>query len=179
MTSSAGSVKYVKLFSKWQLTAVTAFVILFTIFCSVHTPLAVIITKECIRLFNNNKLVSSAADYDSEIKKIKSDNCKLDSMLSVYRKKDENRKITIVEALYTYADNAGIKASKVEIGEVAKVENHTEIPVAVRGIGTYGAIGMFTASIENADQAARIRSINISSEKDELLNVSLDFVISE
>lgn len=164
---------------KWPLTAAIVIILLCASVLCVSTPLTVSIIKKTISLYRNNKMISCVKNYDEESRKLNADNIKLDSMLIIYREKHEHQKSNLVESLYTYADKAGIKTSKVEIGEPVRIDNHTENAINIKGQGSFAAIGKFTESIENADQSLRIRLLDINAEKDDLLNMTMDFVIVE
>ena len=86
---------------------------------------------------------------------------------------------SLVEVLYSFADSAKLKTSKVEIGERLSILNHTEIPVNVRGAGPYGSVGKFVECIENAQQSTRMRQIVLKSEGKDEVDAYLDFVLME
>jgi|GEM_PF-1469469 len=179
MNKSKQYIQGLRAFSKWQLSFVLAMLVLGIVICYVHTPLAVTILQKCVTLHKNNQVIKHADDFDGQIQTLNNENRVLDSLLIEYRKRCEREKTSIVEALYTCADSAGIKASKVEIGEPKQVDNHNEVAIAVHGTGAYDAIGKFVAMLENARQPVRISSMVIDSENERLVNMSIDFVIVE
>jgi len=165
---------------QWHyITLTTLFIALGCVFVYVHTPLTVDSIKKCMAMYNNNKLAKNSASYDQESEKVSSDIMVLDSVLGIIRSRQNADRKTVMEMLYTHADSAGLKASKVTIGDAVRKNNVQVASIQVKGTGTYEAIGRFTEALENAEQSVRVRTLNITGEKGSDLSVSIDFEVTE
>ena len=58
--------------------------------------------------------------------------------------------------IYTLANQAGIKASKVEISGKSVTEQSTQIPVSFKGEGDYASCGKFIDGVENMQPAGML-----------------------
>jgi Tfp pilus assembly protein PilO len=163
-------------FPKWQIPILLGIAIIVTIIYLVHIPATVAIVKECVAVFNNQKALKHASEYSEQLVKIQNDIVILDSLLVSLKARKQSEQKNIVESLYAYADSAGLKTSKVEIGEPIQVEQHLEVAVTVKGNGSYESIGKFVETIENADQQVRIRDMVIKGAEERILAATIEFV---
>jgi len=165
---------------QWHyITLITLFILLGSVFVYIHTPLTVDSIKKCMAMYNIKKLAKNSEYYDKESGKVASDILVLDSVLNVIRSRQSAGSKTVIEMLYTYADSAGLKASKVNIGDAIEKNHVRTTAIQIKGSGTYEAIGRFTEALENAAQSVRLRTMNISGEKGSDLTVSIDFEVTE
>ncbi len=165
--------------SQWQLPVVITIAVLIAIVYTVHAQLTVDAIRKISQVLYNQKVLSHASEYSGQIKSIKKDIKSLDSLVLIIEKRNNSDQKNFVEALYSYADSAGIKTSKIEIGAPLQVENRKEISVAVSGEGSYQSIGKFTELIENASQPVCVRNMVIKGAEESVLKVSMDFVVIE
>ncbi|NLD93271.1 MAG: type 4a pilus biogenesis protein PilO [Fibrobacter sp.] len=163
----------------YYITLTILFIALGCVFVYVHTPLTVDSVKKCMAMYNNAKLAKNSEYYDRETEKVTSDIQILDSVLTVIRNRQNADSKTVMEMLYTYADSAGLRASKVNIGDVIEKNHLRTMAIQIKGSGAYEAIGRFTEALENAVQSVRVRTMNISGENSGDLKVSIDFEVTE
>jgi Tfp pilus assembly protein PilO len=166
-------------FPKWQIPILLGIAVIVTVLYLVHIPITVAIVKESVSVFNNQKAIRHALEYSEQLVKIQKDIVILDSLLGSLKARKQSEHKNIVESLYMYADSAGLKTSKVEIGEPIQVEQHHEVAVTVKGRGPYESIGKFVETIENAHQQVRIRDMVINGAEERILAASIEFVIIE
>jgi hypothetical protein len=163
----------------YYITLAILFIVLGCVFVYVHTPLTVDSIKKCMAMYSNAKLAKNSEYYDRESEKVTSDIQVLDSVLTIIRNRQNAGGKTVMEMLYMYADSAGLRASKVNIGDVIEKNHVRTTSIQIKGSGTYEAIGRFTQALENAEQSVRLRTMNISGEKGSDLTVSIDFEVTE
>jgi hypothetical protein len=79
--------------------------------------------------------------------------------------------------IYTLANQAGIKASKVEISGMTISGKVTEIPVTFRGAGDYEACGKFIDGVENMRPAGKVRELSMKNSDKGVIDLFVDFAI--
>ena len=165
--------------SQWHIPVAITIAVLIAIVYTVHVQLTVNAIRNISEVLYNQNVLSHATEYSGQIMNITKDINSLDSLSLMIEKRNNTDQKNFVEALYSYADSAGIKTSKIEIGAPLQVENHKEVSVAVSGEGSYQSIGKFTELIENASQPVCVRNMVIKGAEERVLKVSMDFVVIE
>jgi hypothetical protein len=165
--------------SLWHISVALLAILIAAVVYEVQIPISRLIIKESTDFVVKKRLVNQVETFPDKQTKIEQDIHTIDSLVTVMKSSDEHDQKNFVENLYVYTDSAGLKPSKVEIGEVKTVKDHKEVTVSIKGTGTYEAIGKFSEKIENAHQPVRINQVVIKGIEQNLLSVSIDFVIVE
>ena len=165
--------------SQWHIPVAITIAVLIAIVYTVHVQLTVNAIRIISEVLYNQKVLNHATEYYGQIINIKKDINSLDSLFLILEQRNNSDQKKIVEALYSYADSAGLKTSKIEIGTPLQIENRKEVSVAVSGEGSYQSIGKFTELIENASQPVCVRNMVIKGAEQRVLKVSMDFVVIE
>lgn len=63
----------------------------------------------------------------------------------------------VVDRLYNYAEKAGFRSEKIEVGLPQMVAGSKETAIALSGTGTFTAFGKLLEQVENSGQATRVR----------------------
>lgn len=163
----------------WLIPLVLSVAVLVLLTYTIYVPMTMLILKEVSSLIRNQSLARNAGTFPDKLKKINNEIDLLDSCVTTIKQQCKSDKANIVESLYSFTDSAGLKATKVEIGDPLLVDNHKEIPITIKGSGTYESIGKFTECIENAHEPVKIRQLIIKESDEKLLAVSIEFVIIE
>lgn len=154
-------------------------VILAVIMCivKVHVPYADRLVRGGKELWEFCGFKQREASFVDQKKKVDRDIRLLDSLIEIQEHKTITDEKVIMGAFYQYADTAGLRTSKVEIGERMKINDHFETAVTVRGNGTYASIGRFCEAIENMPVPIRVRQISAGSPADGTIDAIIDFVV--
>jgi len=166
-----------KLF-RFEIFAVVIILAMTVCIVKVHIPYAQRLVREGkeLRVFWGFK--QRETSIVDQKKKVERDIRLLDSLI----KKQEHKVLiddkTVLGALYQCTDTAGLRTSKVEIGERMKITDHFETDITVRGNGTYASVGRFCQAIENMPAPIRIRQISAGSASGGKVDAIIDFFIS-
>lgn len=165
--------------SLWQIPLFLLFVFIASVIYFVHTSLTKAIINEVTLLYENHNLIKNSMIFPNEKKRIRNEIALLDSCMNKLKKRSKSDKENIVEALYLYTDSAGLRTSKVEIGNPVLVDKYKEIPITLKGNGTYESAGKFTERIENYSESVRIQKMVMRGIDDKFLEMTIDFSVIE
>ena len=164
---------------QWDCAAVIALLIAAAIIWKVATSLGTDVYSGVKNVYGNMRLLSCADSIAAlpELTRIKAD--KMDSCIKAISSVQMISEQAIPGMIYTLANQAGIKASKVEISGKTAAEQGSQIPVSFKGEGDYAACGKFMDGIEHMQPAGRIRELNMKSPGINRIDLFVDFVLME
>jgi hypothetical protein len=164
---------------QWDYAAVVALLIAAMVIWKVATSLGGDVYSGVKNVYCNMRMLKSADSIAAlpELTRIKAD--KLDSCIKAVSSIQLISEQAIPGMIYTLANQAGIKASKVEISGKTALEQGSQIPVSFRGEGDYAACGKFMDGIEHMQPAGRIREMSMKSPGSNRIDLFVDFVLME
>ena len=163
----------------WKLTSAVLIILIIFSAYRMFIPLGMSVYKKTIQFYEQYQLRNNSDQLTLELGSIRKDIYMIDSLLSYQEKRKIGNTSNIVDVLYSFADSSQFKTSKVETSEQLSVLNHTEMPVNVKGTGSYRAAGKFVESIENASWSTRIRQVLMKEDKNGDIEMHVDFVVIE
>ncbi|MBN1575034.1 MAG: hypothetical protein JW913_00675 [Chitinispirillaceae bacterium] len=145
----------------------------------VHLPLGRRVVAEGTRLFRHYVKKQDASGFPRQEERLRTEIALLDSVLKRIEARSLRRKGALVEELYSYADSAGFKTGKVEVGMPQSVAGHREIAIGIEGSGPYRSTGAFIERIENSSHSTRIRQLIIKAQETGNPDVFIDLTVRE
>jgi hypothetical protein len=164
---------------QWDFAAVIALLIAVVVIWKVATSLGGDVYSGVKNVYCNMRMLKSADSIAAlpELTRIKAD--KIDSCIKVASSVQMISEQAIPGMIYTLANQAGIKASKVEISGKIAAEQGSQIPVSFKGEGDYAGCGKFMDGVEHMQPAGRIRELNMKSSGINRIDLFVDFVLME
>lgn len=163
----------------WKLTLLIFISLTVVIIFKLYIPFGISVYKRSKQFYEQYQLRNNSNQLTLELGSIRKDIYMIDSLLAYQEKRKIGNTSNIVDVLYSFADSSQFKTSKVETSEQLSVLNHTEMPVNVKGTGSYRAAGKFVESIENASWSTRIRQVLMKEDKNGDIEMHVDFVVIE
>lgn len=162
----------------------TAFNLLIIALCIVsvffiHIPFGKTVYEKAKDLHYQYRMKKDAVNFPIKMSRIKNEITVLDSLFQTRLNTQDSIKVNFAEMIYSIADSAGFKTSKVEIGEKLPVLNYQETSVCIRGNGSYTETGKLVELIENSNKSTRIREIVLREGEKKELETFVEFVIVE
>lgn len=162
----------------------TAFNLLITALCIIsvffiHIPFGKTVYEKAKDLHYQFQMKKNAVNFPIKMSRIKNEISILDSLFQTRLNTQDSTKENFAEMIYSIADSAGFKTSKVEIGEKLPVLNYHETSVCIRGMGSYTETGKLVELIENSNKSTRIREIVLGEGEKKEMEAFVGFVIVE
>jgi Tfp pilus assembly protein PilO len=146
----------------------------------VHWPIGQETWKKGMHIYKQYNMVQQAGFLPREYASVRKDIATLDSLIrNVQKTEKTSDDREVVAMLYAHADSLNVKTSKVEIGEPIQLDTRQEIPIVVRGTGSYQDIGKFSGNIENIPFPTRIRHMVLKETENNDIEMLIDFVVME
>jgi hypothetical protein len=164
---------------QWDFAAVIALLIAAAIIWKVTTSLGTDVYSGVKNVYGNMRLLHFADSIAAlpELTRMKAD--KIDSCIKAISSVQMISEQAVPGMIYTLANQAGIKASKVEISGKTAAEQGSQIPVSFRGEGDYAGCGKFMDGVEHMQPAGRVRELNMKNAGIGRIDLFLDFILME
>jgi hypothetical protein len=162
---------------QWDLFAAVAVVVLLAVSWKVLTPFGKDVFSSVKNVYDNMTQLNKADSIAllPELTRMKAD--KIDSCMKSISSVRTVSEQAVPGAVYTLANQSGIKASKVEISGKTIAEQGTQIPVSFKGEGDYAACGKFLDGVENMQPAGRVLELNMKNTGSGVIGLFVNFVL--
>jgi Tfp pilus assembly protein PilO len=164
-------------FARFEVLAAALVVVLIVLIASVHVPYAEKVVRNGRDLYGFWAIEKRTAELKSRKAVIQKKNQLLDSLIKMHENSMYTDESSVAATLYKQADAAGMRTSKIEVGERTAVEDRSETPVTVRGSGTYAEVGRFCEAIENLPAPVRVRLVSAAGAGRGTVRAFIDFVL--
>ena len=163
--------------ARFEMTAFILGAALILVTVSLLVPYSVRVITQGRSLYGFWNAEERIAEHTRTRTVLQRENRLLDSLIALHEKNVYTDESSVAATLYERADSAGIKTSKIEIGERKSIEERFQTPVTVQGTGNWAALGAFCEAVENLPAPARIRLISAEGEGKGSIKLFLDFVL--
>jgi hypothetical protein len=161
----------------WNIAAVGALLVVFAVAWKLLTPVGVEVYSSAKTLLAGAAMLGKADSIALLPEQTRRQADGIDSSLRAIASIPKISEQLVPGIIYTLANQAGIKASKVEISGMASSGKVTEIPVTFRGAGDYDACGKFIDGVENMRPAGKIRELSMKNADKGSVDLFVDFAI--
>jgi hypothetical protein len=166
-----------KRFIRCEYFIMLALAIAAIIAATVHMPYVEKLVSEGRNLYGFWALQKRTAEIKAKKNTVQREIRLLDSLAAVYEKRMQGDEGAAAAMLYKQAEAAGLRTSRISIGDKLKVENRDETSVTVRGHGSYSSLGRFCEAVENLPAPVRIRQITASAAGSGRVDAVIDFAL--
>ena len=163
--------------ARFEVLAAAIAVALIALIACVHVPYAEKVLRSGNDLYGFWAIEKRTAELKSRKAVMQKKNKLLDSLIKMNEHTMYTDEKSVAATLYEQADAAGMKTSKIEVGEKMAVEDRSETPVTVHGSGTYAEVGRFCEAIENLPAPVRIRLVSVAGTGRGTVRAFIDFVL--
>jgi hypothetical protein len=146
--------------ARFEVLATALVVALITLIACIHVPYTGKVIRSCKDLYGFWAIENRTMELKSRKAVMQQKNKLLDSLIKMREHTMYTDENSVAATLYEQADAAGMKTSKIEVGERMAVEDRSETPVTVHGFGTYAEVGRFCEAIENLPAPVRVRLVS-------------------
>jgi hypothetical protein len=162
---------------EWDVAAAAVIVIIALIAWKLLTPLGGEVYSSTKTVLSNMTMLAKADSIAAlpELTRRQAD--KIDSCIKAISSIQMISEQAVPGTIYTLANQAGIKASKVEISGKTTAGQGSQIPVTFRGAGDYTACGKFIEGVENLQPAGRILEVNMKNTGNGIVDLFVDFIL--
>jgi Tfp pilus assembly protein PilO len=164
-------------FARFEVLAAALAVALIVLLACVHVPYAEKVITSGRELWGFWAIEKRTVELKSKKASLQKQNKLLDSLIKIHEHTMYTDENSVAATLYKQADAAGMRTSKIEVGERLAVEDRFETPVTVHGSGTYAEVGSFCEAIENLPAPARIRLVSAENAGRGTVRAFIDFVL--
>lgn len=166
-----------KRFVRCEYFIIFALAVAAIIAAAVHLPYAEKLVSEGRNLYGFWALQKRTAEVKAKKNAVQREIRLLDSLAAVYEKRMQGDEGAAAAMLYKQAEAAGLRTSRISIGDKLQVENRDETAVTVRGHGSYFSVGRFCEAVENLPAPVRIRQITASAAGGGRVDAVIDFAL--
>lgn len=162
---------------QWRIFCIAGCLIAIAALRFMYYPIAQEVLLEIGKVYKNYSFVSKADSIAQMAEAAHGKADYLDSLIKTIIDTQSVSEQAVPEVVYSLANSAGIKASKVEISNKSLGPKGSRIPVIIKADGPYAGCGKFIEGIENMKPAGRILDLNLKSEGNDRINMSINFAI--